>query len=80
MYWPATKEGGQVGYQSIGLAFLHNYRSFLDTLKGYSRALNLTKNLLQHLAPKKVKKSFLKWSEVPKTQKCVVSFLEEYFT
>ncbi len=46
----------------------------LDTLKGFFRALNLTKNRFQYLAPKKVKKSFLMWSAVPKTQKCVVSF------
>ena len=63
---PATKEG----YQSIGLAFLHNHQCSLDTLKGLLLCFKFQKTGYSVRGPKKVK-SFLMWSALPKTQKCV---------
>ncbi len=51
-YCPGKKEGGQEGYHSICLDFLHNRRCFLDTLKGLIFCFKL-KKLFQCLGPKK---------------------------
>ncbi len=61
---PKQGGGGQEGYQSIRVDFVHNHKCFLGTLKGLLQCFKFQKT---SLGP------FLMWSELPKTQKHVVT-------